>query len=53
MSAPEDNRNVTLLGGITLVCAAVAGIAWPMPPTQPTSGASVPPFVPNTNPRER
>jgi len=67
MSVREDNRNMILLGGVTLVCAAIAGIAWAIDPAPAPASARPPPyaanqtdvrvvgipFVPNTNPRER
>jgi hypothetical protein len=66
MSVREDNRNMILLGGVTLVCAAIAGIAWAIDPAPAPAAARPPtyaanqtdvrvvgiPFVPNTNPRE-
>ena len=67
MRVPEDNRNMVLLGGVTLVCAALAGIAWAVDPAPAPASARLAayaanptdvrvvgiPFVPNTNPRER
>ena len=67
MRVREDNRNMILLGGVTLACAAVAGIAWAIDPAPAPASARPPayaanqpdvrvvgtPFVPNTNPRAR
>ena len=68
MRVREDNRNMVLLGGVALVCAAVAGIAWAAIDAAPAPASARPPayaarqadvrvvgtpFIPNTNPRER
>ena len=68
MRVREDNRNMVLLGGVTLVCAAIAGLAWAIDPAPAPASARPPiyaanptdegrvvgtPFIPNTNPRER
>jgi hypothetical protein len=69
MRIREDDRNMVLLGTVTLISAAIAGLAWAIDPAPAPASATArrpayaanqtdvrvvgTPFIPNTNPRER